>query len=83
MENTKIKLVVLEENTLGYIDPILPDYVGILHTSVLRGSTYNSLSGSIYLGSKKVRLASEKDFDDYRVSFEGYKKHSDEYEYRK
>jgi hypothetical protein len=79
--NEKIKLVVLEENTLGYILPELPNYVSILHTSTLRGSYYNGMGSSIYLGNKPIRLASEKDFDNFRVCFDGYKKRPQEYEF--
>ncbi len=67
MTNNKTKLVVLNENTLGYILPELPNYVQHLHASVLRGATgnTNSLVGSL----DKVRLASEKDFNEYNVHF--------------
>ena len=65
----KIKLVVLEGHTLGYIHPEMPNYVGILHTSVLKGSTYNYWAGSVILGNKPVRLASEQDFKDFRCVF--------------
>lgn len=76
MERTK--LVVFNEHTLGYILPQLPERVQILHTSILRGSYYTDRS-VIYLSDGTVRLASEKDFDDYRCSFVGYKK--EEYEF--
>ncbi len=67
----KTKLVVFNEHTLGYILPELPDRVQILHTSILRGS-YLSDSSIIYVCDGNVRLASEKDFNDYRVCFNGF-----------
>ena len=79
---SRIKLVVYNEHTLGYIQPETPNIVCILHTSILRGS---ALSGSsvIYTDTaKSLRLATEKDFNDYRVCFDGYKNNND-YEYQK
>jgi len=76
----KTKLVVVNENTLGYILPELPNYISILHTSILRGS---SISGrdSIFINSgDRVRLATKEDFDLYRVDFTGYD-NPNEYEY--
>lgn len=72
---SKIKLVVLNEHTLGYIDPRMPDYVYVLHTSILRGSNLG-MNQSNYLLSKRdnVRLASVEDFDVYRVVVDGYLK---------
>jgi hypothetical protein len=73
----KIKLIVMNEHTLGYILPETPKYISILHTSLLKGSTFNAQSGPIYIGSQDtIRLASDKDFEEYRVCFEGYKNNS-------
>ena len=78
----KIKLVVYNEHTLGYIQPETPNIVSILHTSILRGSALNN-SSIIYTDTaKSLRLATEKDFNDYRVCFDGYKNDND-YEYQK
>ncbi len=74
----RIKLVVIDEHTLGYIRPGSKS-AGVLHASVLRGAVGDGFS--IYIEGKKVRLASAKDFDDYRCSFEGYSE--DEYEFAK
>lgn len=79
-----IKLVVYNEHTLGYILPYLKNNLQILHSSVLRGSPKKSDDyGSFYINTNDtVRLATEKDFDDYRVSFEGFKSDPN-YEYSK
>jgi hypothetical protein len=74
----KIKLVVLNENTLGYIIPELPNYVQHLHASVLRGATGSS--PSLVGSTDKIRIASEKDFHEYGVYFGGYG-NKEEYEF--
>lgn len=76
----KIKLVVMNEHTLGYIFPEQPKYLHILHASILKGSTFPNDGQSVYIGrGATIRLASEQDFNDFRVVMNGYK--SDEYEY--
>ena len=73
MNNSKIKLVVLNNHTLGYILPELPNNVQILHASVLRGAV-NCGHSVLIKKSDYVKLASEKDFDEFRVLMDGYKK---------
>jgi hypothetical protein len=73
----KIKLVVFNEHTLGYILPELPDFVQILHSSILKGAVFSVQQSNFLIGKNdKVRLASKQDFADYRISFEGYEKDS-------
>lgn len=79
----RIKLVVLNENILGYITPEQPNYVSVLHASILKGATYPNHCGPYLLGSSdKTRLASEKDFNDFRVSFQGYDNLTEIYEFK-
>lgn len=71
MLDSRTILVVFKEHTLGYIIPTLPNTCQILHASALRGAV--KTDGSILIiNAKDVRLASAKDFEDYRVSFKGY-----------
>ncbi|MSW53420.1 MAG: hypothetical protein F2817_21340 [Actinobacteria bacterium] len=87
MKQDRIKLVVVDEHTLGFIFPQSyydkPSglvYVNILHASVLKGAV--NTADPILIGStNKVRLASEKDFDDFRVVMNGYKNNPNEYEF--
>ena len=67
----KTKLVVFKEHTLGYIMPEFPNDVFVLRAYEKRGATNHEVA-RINTGDS-VRLASEKDFDFYRVSFDGFK----------
>lgn len=83
----RIKLVVLNEHTLGFIFPRScyegewKDlvYINILHASVLKGAV-NTTGPILVSPLDKVRLASEKDFDNFNVSFKGYD-NEQEYEF--
>jgi hypothetical protein len=64
------KIVVLNENTLGYlfnIDEFL--WLGILDGSVIRGG-HSWLNGPVAVIQPidKIRPATQKDFKEYRVS---------------
>lgn len=80
MEVERTKLIVADENTLGYVLPN-SEMVGVLHASVLRGATSSATPKPIYM-FEKTRLATEKDFDNFRVSFQGFNNEK-EYEYQK
>jgi hypothetical protein len=68
----KIQLVVMNEHTLGYIFPEQPQSLHILQSSVLRGSTLPNDGQSVVIGSgDTVRLASQQDFNDFRVVMDG------------
>jgi hypothetical protein len=75
----KTKLVVFNENVLGYIIPELPNNVLILHSSILKGSRFTDRS-HITLDMGVCRLATEQDFDNFRVSFVGFN-NPDKYEF--
>lgn len=68
---SKIKLIVFDEWVLGYVLPEFPNDVQILHASILKGRRYiDHLASSLPIArTSKVRLASPKDFEDYRVLF--------------
>lgn len=79
-QGTKTKLVVFNEHTLGFITSETPEYVQPLHASILKGAPFETYPSSKWISKNdKVRLASEKDFNDFRCSFEGYKE--EEYEF--
>jgi hypothetical protein len=78
----QIKLVVFNEHTLGYIFPEYPNTLQVLQPSVLRGSNLPDCGNTHINKSDNVRLATEQDFIDYRVSFKGYK-NNPEYLYDK
>lgn len=59
---------VYMEHTLGYLFMANGrNYLGILHASPLKGSTYNWLGGPISVNMDLIRKATTKDFEDYRV----------------
>lgn len=79
----KTKLVVLNGHSLGYINPQCPNTIYFFSHSVLEGA-------GCFLGwyskeiwpSDNIRLASEKDFNFFRVCFNGYKTHPEQYEFQ-
>lgn len=88
MSKRIIKLVVLDNHTLGYILPELPNYVQVLHASILKGAPFELFPSSKLIHKlSNVRLASEVDFNNFNHSFEGYGKPSkysnDIYEFQK
>lgn len=69
----KIKLVVINENTLGYIKPNQTDRYYVIHASILKGATFEMYpNDKLIHKSDKIRLANQKDFADYRVSMKGF-----------
>lgn len=60
--------VVVDEHTLGYTIPTLPNYVGILNSSVLRGAGSEQARGvHLWTDGKTVRPATREDFTTFRV----------------
>lgn len=80
MDKNRIKLVVLNEHTLGYVYPNKPNDCFILQSSVIRGAVNNGFMKPICYKLDNVRLASAKDFDEFRVVFNGYN-NPNEYEF--
>ena len=69
----KIKLVVYNEYALGYIMPELPDRVCTLADRVTLGAPFRTMTEPYFIGKRDtVRLAGRKDFDTFRVVFDGY-----------
>lgn len=61
------KYVIKDENTLGFIFTG-SNQMQILHGSILRGATLTWKDGFIILlPSDKIRPATKKDFEDYRL----------------
>lgn len=67
----RIKLVVMEEHTLGYIAPGSM-YLNVLHSSILKGAPFEVLPEPKLNKGKTIRLATPQDFEDYRHSFVGF-----------
>lgn len=83
MSNLRTKLVVFNNHTLGYIIPELPNYMQPLHASILKGAPFETHPSSKYIGkSDNVRLASEKDFNDFNCHFGSFGNEK-EYEFKK
>lgn len=68
---SKIRLVVVNEYALGYILPNSSN-VNILASSKIKGAPWSTAAVEPILIPKNTRLASEADFDEYRVSFKGF-----------
>lgn len=83
MTTQKIKLVVINNCMLGTIYPETPNSAGILAASVIRGAVCASQAiEPKAVHPSEYRLASAKDFDEFRVSFVGFDNEA-EYEYQK
>jgi len=69
----KIKLVVYNEYALGYIMPEQPDKVCTLVDRITLGAPFRTMNEPYIIGKRDtVRLAGRKDFDTFRVVFDGY-----------
>jgi len=55
----RIRLVVIDEHTLGYLIPELPGYAGVIHASKIRHSPFNNISNA-YIKNSKIRTATKK-----------------------
>ncbi|MBN7763690.1 hypothetical protein JYP52_21360 [Nitratireductor aquibiodomus] len=70
--------VVLREHTLGFILPDFPDWMGVLHGSVLKGG-HDWRNGPVHIAGMKdqMRPALKADFDEYGVCWRGHLKETD------
>ena len=72
-ELDKIQIVVLNEHTLGYRNAG-DNFICILKSLTLKGANFNESDGRKYLNAgDTVRLATPKDFEEFRISMDGYK----------
>lgn len=79
----RIKLVVYNNHTLGFINPKYPSLVQVLHSSVLKGAVGTTIMSSYQIGSTDViRLANAQDFEDFRCHFGSFE-NEEEYIYQK
>ena len=75
LDEDVIRLVVLNEEIIGYIYPRRTSYVVALE---IKPGRTTSLATSVnkqcmVLLSDKVRLATEQDFDDFHICFDGFR----------
>lgn len=79
----EVELVVCNENILGYIQPETRTTLNFLQSSILKGATSSVTATSKPINiSDNIRLANEKDFSNFNVSFDGYK-NDPQYKYEK
>jgi hypothetical protein len=65
----RIKLVVMDEHTLGYVHPKMQNYICIFRSLQSKGAPFRSCDIATIPLSKNWRLASSKDFEEYRCVF--------------
>ncbi len=70
--SNKIQLVVFNEHTLGYRDADRK-HINILQALVHKGATRYRSDGMFYPNATDiVRPANAKDFEEFRISMDGY-----------
>jgi hypothetical protein len=66
------RYIVVNENTLAYVDESHPLLAGVLASSVIRGGC-NPVDGPVHISPlDQVRTATLNDFDSYRVDARGH-----------
>lgn len=70
-----IALAVLDGHTLGCIRVERPHSFEVLQASVIKGAPWRLNDNPLMLlpGQKNVRLATEQDFKEFNLEFDGYK----------
>jgi len=70
-----VRVVVVNENALGYIYPDKPTHLSVLRASIIKSSRFRSEDGpQRFWDSDVIRPATKEDFDTFRVSFAGYER---------
>jgi hypothetical protein len=70
-KDTRIKIVVIEEHTLAVIRPNSMT-ADVLHSSILRGATFQVLPEPMLHENRNVRLATAQDFENFRHHMKGF-----------
>lgn len=76
--SSELQLIIFKEHTIGYMRPVSKlglRYLEVLHTSILKGSSYSGDSGPILINNSEkqfVRLAISEDVDNYGIYNKGY-----------
>lgn len=79
---TKTRFVVIRENILGSVHPKLPDWAGVLTSSLVRGATHHWTDGAVCLiGEKQVRPATPEDFRTFNMDPAPYLKDTAYYDF--
>ena len=66
-------MVVYNEYALGYIMPEQPGKVCTLVDRITLGAPFRTMNEPYFIGKRDtVRLAGRKDFDTFRIVFDGY-----------
>lgn len=82
----RIKVIVVNENTLAELIPGKPGRIHVLSARATKKvkSRFFNYNGQYYFDlwrSDTTRLATEQDFDEYRVLFEGQYNDPEKYEF--
>lgn len=79
----KVLFVVIDENKFGTIKPETPNSMLVMAASFIRGACCDLLGNYPVptVWGERVRMATEADFDSYRISSQGFKEDTERYEY--
>lgn len=73
-EISKIQIVVLNEHTMGYRYPS-DNFINIFQSLIRKGANFDESQGRKYINTgDTVRMANAKDFEEFRIHMDGYKR---------
>jgi hypothetical protein len=64
----RVRYIVINEHTLGYLQPPESKFAGILRGSIIKGGDTVQTNGVIVLSNHTVRDATRADFEEYHVT---------------